>query len=1328
MSLVWRSLGRLYRSCWAALVVVLVLLALYTSLGRQYIVYVEDYSADLERFIQQRIAANLSIGQLSGDWQGLSPVLSVEDFHLSAGKDQPVAVALGEARFTVSVLSTLWRRQPELQQLSARELRVYLVENEQQRWQLRGFQSEGGELPSWLSDTLLALRQAELDTLEVHLQPWEGPATELRIDAARLDGNRSFRRLHGIISSGAGRSQMVMELDGHPDAAKGIGVKAYLQLDDAQFNDWLPFLPRAQRQALVDVPFSGRLWADWHERDSLNVEGELSAEDLSVAALVGLEDEQKAKARLRFALFQRDNNWALHFDRLQGAWLGQAADFSGLHLNGDLAAEALRIRMPSVNVAQMAELVMSTPGVPESTRRILTELKPTGLLQRLDVSLPLTKTEMDDFSLRGEFKQLTIEPWMGAPGVSGAEGFVEGGWREGVLTTHSPELALFFPKVYEAPLTLQDVQAQVSWQIENNKVMVNSGLIQARDGDASAGAILALDLPLERGQTPLMTLMVGMRDGGIAQRDKYIPYKLNPALQRWLRDSVQAADLSAGGFIYRGSLLAGDHDNRTVQLWLDIADGSLMFDPRWPPIRELQAQLLLDDSALSIEGQRGLIYQSTVLRNIEGHFDSAENEWLRLRGDAYAGAPDVLRLLTETSLRDQLGAGFDNWRAQGRLRGEIEIDVGLKSRQVKPKIQALMSDLILQPGDLGLEITELEGQLQFDEGALLARRLRGQVFDRPIEANIETGESGVITRISGRSDIADIRNWLQQPVLGFAEGETDWSMRVVAGRGQSYVHLESDLKGVLFDLPEPLFKPADRSNKLWMSMPLGAGEQRLELNIERVGHLSLLLGGQKGGIAFTLGDGRRVDLEPGILSVGGFVDSANAADWQSVWNRYQRISESMGTGEGSTAVRVSHLVIEQAELYGMSLSELIVSADNGDGSSDWWINFSSDRLDGHLMWPMADGMPELDLRRLALPALADLLPTKAVAETPAGAAAVNASDSPPDTGMDLSKLPSAQVNIAELSVDGEHWGNMRFDFMVDEDSLGFENVQGALRGVYAGAGRKPTRLRWYWDENEQRTLVQGLFAIPDVGNALKRWRYERMIEARDGELDLDIAWSGHPGQWSLNKLQGDIRFEAARGRLPSSPQGASDALRMVGIFNIANLIRRLQFDFSDVFESGIHFDDIDGGLRFNRGVMMLNPNLDIDGLSSQFTLTGMADFPADKVDMELVATLPIGSNLPWVAALVGGLPAAAGVYIASKVFEKQVDRFSSAVYGITGSWRDPQVKFKRIFDEGREPAAMRSQKAAVKKAPPKTTPPKTTPSKPQPEVEEQTQPASNAGQ
>jgi len=49
--------------------------------------------------------------------------------------------------------------------------------------------------------------------------------------------------------------------------------------------------------------------------------------------------------------------------------------------------------------------------------------------------------------------------------------------------------------------------------------------------------------------------------------------------------------------------------------------------------------------------------------------------------------------------------------------------------------------------------------------------------------------------------------------------------------------------------------------------------------------------------------------------------------------------------------------------------------------------------------------------------------------------------------------------------------------------------------------------------------------------------------------------------------------------------------------------------------------------------------------------------------------------------LIAGLPAAAAVYVVSKLFTRQLDRFSSAVYHVEGPWNEPEVNFQRIFDD-----------------------------------------------
>jgi uncharacterized protein YhdP len=54
--------------------------------------------------------------------------------------------------------------------------------------------------------------------------------------------------------------------------------------------------------------------------------------------------------------------------------------------------------------------------------------------------------------------------------------------------------------------------------------------------------------------------------------------------------------------------------------------------------------------------------------------------------------------------------------------------------------------------------------------------------------------------------------------------------------------------------------------------------------------------------------------------------------------------------------------------------------------------------------------------------------------------------------------------------------------------------------------------------------------------------------------------------------------------------------------------------------------------------------------------------------------------MTWVTALVGGLPAAAGVWLASMIFDDELDSLSSVSYQVTGPVDDPEVKAERVFD------------------------------------------------
>ena len=68
----------------------------------------------------------------------------------------------------------------------------------------------------------------------------------------------------------------------------------------------------------------------------------------------------------------------------------------------------------------------------------------------------------------------------------------------------------------------------------------------------------------------------------------------------------------------------------------------------------------------------------------------------------------------------------------------------------------------------------------------------------------------------------------------------------------------------------------------------------------------------------------------------------------------------------------------------------------------------------------------------------------------------------------------------------------------------------------------------------------------------------------------------------------------------------------------------------------------------------------------------------------MIVTLPVNRNLPWYAAysaIAVGPLTGAGVFIAQRLFKKQINAISSAKYKITGTVDEPVIEFISIFDD-----------------------------------------------
>ena len=103
------------------------------------------------------------------------------------------------------------------------------------------------------------------------------------------------------------------------------------------------------------------------------------------------------------------------------------------------------------------------------------------------------------------------------------------------------------------------------------------------------------------------------------------------------------------------------------------------------------------------------------------------------------------------------------------------------------------------------------------------------------------------------------------------------------------------------------------------------------------------------------------------------------------------------------------------------------------------------------------------------------------------------------------------------------------------------------------------------------------------------------------------------------------------------------AVRVASLFNFSQVLRRLQLDLSDVVQKGLSYDSIRLSPDLNEGIVSMNEPAVIEGTGALFRFVGTLDLKSNRVDGQMIVTLPIEQSLPWYHLWLAMANPAAGV-------------------------------------------------------------------------------------
>lgn len=1276
-------LQRLRRWLWLTGALLIIGTVIFIVIGRQSITSIDQLRPSLQQAIADSIGMQVNLGELSGEWPRLKPIIEVERIELVAA-DSSSAMVLDSGRANLDVFSTIKYRTPIWRELSVERLALTLVEDQRGRWSLKGLSSDTETDLHIITDPIFYSRLILLEQVTVDLQFISGKVIQIHGDDVQLENDTDFHRaeLSLRLSDQETPAYVLIEGQGDPGDLASFHADGYLKLDDFNISKPLvriikPLLPALfANLSEFQANASGEVWIDFHPGSALDFEGSLAVSEIPLDWLADVPPVRDIRTDLT-GWYTPGSDWGARLQGFDFSWSDAEIEPLDLVFNQRLGSrwQDFDLSFNHLDLTVLTDLLGQSRIPSEQILAIIDQMRPQGELD----ALTLGHNEQGYFASMN-LDAVDMQPYKGMPGVRGLSGYVEVNQQGGLFhVADNDGFDVFFPKIYRDYLTVDSASGTtyMDWQAETETLTLRSEPVVASMDIGSSLIMYSVKQQLPaKGRPPEFNLVVGGRDLDAAYGNKYLPYKLPKNLSNWLETAVLGGNVKEFGLLFRSGPPRGDRTARTTQILFDMEDTDINYHPDWLGMRDLDTLVLVDDGFTESIVTSGKIGGANIL-SAAGTYDAElplEERFLRVDSLVSSDLSAAIEILAKSPLKKNIGP-LGDWDFAGQTEIDLDLKIPLISQAMRDKgielqgdyqISTLLKNSQIAIPNSPISAQKLSGALEFSlSDGLQAEQISGLFWGQPLSTKFYRANGqqkiGFNTSLAPES-LNQLVDFPWTEVLsGTIAVDGLISLPKAAEKKPVRLQMLSQMQEVQVDLPAPLGKAADQPRIMDLTLFFDPELRGLEAKFgdKLAAQLSFSEGRLTQGIVSY--DRPQASSRPDQLLLASYLPTTDLAVWQPVIELFSGNIQKPSKDKPRLWQPVFDLQFDQLELATFQLENINseISFDE-DGTR---IQFTSHLADGLVSLPIdAQSVPRVDLSRLALPSA--LLQEKIGQEE-----------------VDPRTFLAADISIDQLSVGDVQWGSLAFELRPEISGAAVNNINGNLFGIQPGlfTNEPATEFFWSFDGSSHGSRLVGPIGIGNIGDMFTAFDIAKVVDSSSGKMVVDLAWNDKPWNISRENINGDFQLNLKEGSFYKSSGGADAALKLISLFNFANWLRRLQLDFSDVVGQNLAYNNLTGNIHFENGVAQLADPLKMKMPSGRMSIAGDFDLTRETVDAQLVATLPVATNLPWVVALLGGLPAAAGVYVTSKLVEKQVDRLSSISYKVSGPWDDVEVAVDRIF-------------------------------------------------
>ncbi|MBW4933855.1 YhdP family phospholipid transporter [Marinobacter sp. F4206] len=1235
-----RVAARVSSLVWWFLLLVLVVFALYAGLGRQLTRNVDAFADDLAVELSARLGQEVAIGSLSSQWFWLDPSFTAQQISVT-NPDSGVTVArVDHLRVRFDFLSSL------------RRLRVVFEDFEVDGVELTLDQSDtgqvgvhGADLPEpvnnrlehwlelagdWLSEPYLKITRFSLG-----IRDNEGHQRHVYIPQLDLVYRQGLFRASGrAIKSGTTEQLASFSLVGRHFFRGDFTGQLYLDLNSGRLFDGLidEYQWRGVRVEGFDV--GGEAWLTFRDGEMLQVNGTLKTPYLQL----GVGSESLAPIENIQARF----GWRRSQDALSEGGSAQVDDSPSAsggpgewHLqqlewtwNGDKVSPfSLRLAPEQGGVTVIADalplgptrrLLSLLPILPSKGAEALKNYRPDGYLDRMSLWLP--QSPGNSFELSGHLRDISIKAFRGVPGLSGLSGSLYLEPSAGYVEIGEGDLpvSLEFPKLYNGGWALSDIGGLVAWQLDGAITRVFSDNLHMAYGDRTKFSG-AFDLKLNREGEDSLGLRVGVENANEAMLAEFVPSKVvNPELYRWLTTSIRAAEITSGVYYGHG------------QIGSDAPKGSFVSSMRFD---FENASVVYDERWPEVSGAKGRVVvndQETLVTLERGETGGLalspstvtilpDTDGTQVRVDVSAVVPgDAVGFWLSNS---PLGDMAGSETAALEFGGSYQVELGLDLPLAGDREVVVEAHIRADDGSVAYPPAGLAWESL--SGELTYHSVKG-FSGGPLTASFFNEPVNISLARSGSGDALSIR---QSGQLSMADALATAGLAPDTTLGLSGVLSYSAALNVGADSTSLITVRSDLQG-----VAVDWPDPLAKLAEEAAPLLATIDPGASGGIA-----------------VKG--EWENRASFDVLWK------------ETGLDMDIGHLHLGAHTLKDIQIEAL----DLGDR---WVVGTRSERAVGRVVVPDDDTAVTADFEVMRL-----VRDDEAREEAPELLSIEEQIEA--FRSLDMGDWPDVNVTISDLQLNQESLGRWAFQLRPEPYRLNVDGIEGRLNSLTLLG-----TVTWSIIDDREVSRFAGTITGGALADLNELFGADIPLTNKATNIKLDLGWPGRPDEILMADMSGSVSLRLDEGIILEQ-NNTAQLFRVFNLLNADTLWRRLKLDFSDLYERGVAFDAISGKAQLIDGLITMDPELQVVGPSGAFKLSGSTDIADETLDMRLVVVLPLTQNLPLAALLMGaGAPIGGALFVLDKILGDPLSKLTSASYGVTGTWDDPQVDLQRVFDTG----------------------------------------------